>query len=174
MRSVGIPIPALDPPWPESGKIVMVTSRDAPLGWRRLAHAVAAEAQAGGHSFPLAERSLGPDGGERDRTAFLYRHADGVCGYLCLASRLTTGYRSPSAGYGDALEAERISRPCIMVIWVHAQLRRQGVARQLVEAAAGHASVAPSGLAWAEPFTDRGYLLAQSIAPDGLWIADYS
>jgi hypothetical protein len=103
----------------------MVTSRDAPLGWRSLAHAVAAEAQAGGHSFPLA-------GGERDRTAFLYRHADGVCGYLCLASRLTTGYRSPSAGYGDALEAERISRPCIMVIWVHAQLRRQGVARQLV------------------------------------------
>ncbi len=32
----------------------------------------------------------------------------------------------------------------------------------------------PSGLAWAEPFTDKGYLLAQSIVPDGLWIADYS
>jgi hypothetical protein len=30
-----------------------------------------------------------------------------------------------------------------------------------------------TGLAQA-PFTDSGYLLAQSTAPDGLWIADYS
>jgi hypothetical protein len=31
-----------------------------------------------------------------------------------------------------------------------------------------------SSLAWAEPFTDSGYLLARSIVPEGLWIADYS
>ena len=60
-----------------------------------------------------------------------------------------------------------------MIVWVDAQLRRHGVARQLVNAAARHVSVPPSGLAWAEPFTDRGYLLAQSIAPDGFQIADY-
>jgi hypothetical protein len=29
-------------------------------------------------------------------------------------------------------------------------------------------------LAWAEPFTDNGYLLARSMAPNGMWIADYS
>jgi hypothetical protein len=58
---------------------------------------------------------------------------------------LVTGHRSPSAGY----------RP---------QLARS----------ARHADVAPSGLAWAEPFTDSGSLLAQSIVPDGQWIADYS
>jgi hypothetical protein len=33
---------------------------------------------------------------------------------------------------------------------------------------------AESGLAWAEPFTGSGYLLARSMAPDGMWIADYS
>jgi hypothetical protein len=43
-----------------------------------------------------------------------------------------------------------------------------------VDAAARHARVTPSGLAWAKPFTDSGYLLAKSINPDGLWIADYS
>jgi hypothetical protein len=37
-----------------------------------------------------------------------------------------------------------------------------------------HARVMPSGLAWAEPFTDRGYFLAQAITPGGLWITDYS
>jgi hypothetical protein len=49
----------------------------------------------------------------------------------------------------------------------------QGIARQLVDAAARHVGVTPSGLAWAEPFTDGGYHLAHSVASDGLWI-DYS
>lgn len=61
-----------------------------------------------------------------------------------------------------------------MVVWVDAQMRRHGAAQQLVEAAARHAGVTPSGLASAEPFTDSGYLLALSITPGGLWIADYS
>jgi hypothetical protein len=174
MRSAGVLIPALDPPWPDALKIAVVTSSDVRLGWRRFAHEVAAAVQPGGDSFPSVERSSGRDGAEHGRTAFLYRHADRVSGYLCLASRLVTGYRSPSAGYRHATDAERVISPCVMVVWVDAQLRRRGVARQPVDAAARHAGVTPSGLAWAEPFTDRGYLLAQSIAPDGLWIADYS
>jgi GNAT superfamily N-acetyltransferase len=174
MRSIGVPIPTLEPPWPDALKIAVITSRDARLGWQRLAHEVAAVVQPGGDSFPLAQRPPGRDGAEQDRTAFLYRHADRVCGYLCLASRLVTGYRSPSAGYRHATDSERVIRPCIMVVWVAAQLRRHGVARQLVDAAARHAGVTTSGLAWAEPFTDSGYLLAQSITPDGLPIADYS
>jgi hypothetical protein len=174
MRSTGVPIPALDPPWPDALTIAVVTSRDARLGWRRFAHEVAAAVQPGGHSFPLVERPPGRDDAKHDRTAFLYRHTDRACGYLCLAGRLVTGYRSPSAGYRHATDAERVIRPCVMVVWVAAQLRRQGAARQLVGAAARHAGVRPSGLAWAEPFTDSGYLLAQSIAPDGLWIGDYS
>lgn len=127
----------------------------------------------GGDSFPLAEQPPGRDGAEHDRTAFLYRHADRVCGYLCLASRLITRYRSPSAGYRGATDEERVIKPCIMVVWVAAQLRRYGIARQLVHAAARRAGITPSGLGWAEPFTDSGYLLAQSIAPDGMSVADY-
>jgi GNAT superfamily N-acetyltransferase len=152
----------------------VVTSRDAPTGWRRLAHEVAAATQYGGHSFPLAERRSGNDGAEHDRTAFLYRQADQVSGYLCLASKVVTGYRDPAAGYRQAADAERVIRPCVMVVWVDADLRRHGVARQLVDAAARHVRVTASGLAWAEPFTDSGYLLARSIVPAGLWIADYS
>jgi hypothetical protein len=174
MDSVGVPIPVLDPPWLDALRIAVITSRDSPYEWRRFAHKVAIIAQPGGHSFPLAETPPGHGEAERDTTAFLYRHSDGVCGYLCLASMPVTGYRSPSAGYRHATDAERIIRPCIMIVWVDVQLRRHGAAQQLVQAAARHAGVTPSGLAWAEPFTDSGYLLAQSITPDGLWIADYS
>jgi GNAT superfamily N-acetyltransferase len=108
------------------------------------------------------------------RAALLYRHADRVAGYLCLAGKIVTGYRDLSAGYRSAADAERVIRPCVMVVWVDVRLRRHGVARQLVAAAARYAHVTPAGLAWSEPFTDSGYLLAQSINPDGLWIADYS
>ena len=167
MRSTGIPIPELDPPWPDALKIAVVSSIDAALQWRRFAHEVAAVVQPGGDSFPLAERSPARDGTQPDRTAFLYRHADRACGYLCLANRVITGYRLPSARFRHATEAERVIGPCVMVVWVDAQLRRRGVAQQLVDAAAQHVGVTPSSLAWAEPFTDSGYLLAQSIAPDG-------
>jgi len=173
MRRPGIPIPILDPPWPEAAKIAVISSHAASPGWLRLAHEVAAAAQPGGHSFPLAERPAGRDITEPGRTAFLYRHADGVCGYLCLASQLVTGYRSFSAGYRRARDTERVNRPCILVAWVYPQRRRHGVARELVEAAARHAGITPSGQAWAEPFADSGYLLAHSVAPDGLWITDY-
>ena len=173
MRRSGIPIPTLDPPWPEAVKIAVIISHEAPPGWLGLAHEVAAVAQPGGHSFPLAERPACRDTTEPGRTAFLYRHADAVCGYLCLANQLVTGYRTFSAGYRRARDMERVSRPCIMVAWVDPQRRRHGVARELVEAAARHAGITASGLAWAEPFTDSGYLLAHSIAPDGLWITDY-
>jgi hypothetical protein len=157
MRSTGVPIPILDPPWPDALKIAVVTSNDARHGWRTLAHDVAAAVQHAGPSFPLAERPPNPGDTEHGSTAFLYRHADRVSGYLCLANALITGYRSPSAGYRDATDAERMISPCVMAVWVEIELRGRGVARQLVDAAAQHAGVAPSSLAWAEPFTDSGY-----------------
>jgi hypothetical protein len=43
-----------------------------------------------------------------------------------------------------------------------------------VNEAARHCGTTASDLAWAEPFTDNGYLLARSMAPNGMWIADYS
>jgi GNAT superfamily N-acetyltransferase len=172
MSSIGVPIPALGPPWPDDAVIMVVTSRAAP-GWRSLAHQAAAAAQPGGHSFPLAGQLAGRGEADDGRAAFLYRHADRVAGYLCLASKTVTGYRNPSAGFRHATGTERVVRPCVLVIWVDVQLRRHGVARQLVAAAARYANVTPAGLAWGEPFSDSGYFLAQSIVPDGLWIADY-
>jgi GNAT superfamily N-acetyltransferase len=173
MSSIGVQIPALDPPWPDDAVIMVITSRAAP-GWRSLAHEVATAVQSGVHSFPRAQRPAGRDEAEDDRATFLYRHAGSVAGYLCLASRIVTGYRDPSAGFRRATDTERVIRPCVMVVWVDVRLRRHGVARQLVAAAARYADVKPADLAWSEPFTDSGYLLAQSIAPGGLWIADYS
>jgi hypothetical protein len=173
MSSVGVRIPALDPPWPDDAVIMAVTSRAAP-GWRSLAHRVAAAAQPGGHSFPAGEGPADHDRTENGRAALLYRHADQVAGYLCLASKVITGFRDRSAGYRPAADVERVIRPCVMVVWVDVQLRRRGVARQLVTAAARYGHVTPAALAWSEPFTDTGYLLAQSVNSDGLWVADYS
>ena len=172
MAGAGVPIPVLEPSWPDDREIVVVASNTASPGWRRFAHEVAAVVH-GGHSFPLAELLPGSDGADL-RRAFLYRRAAYVCGYLCLADKVVTGYREASARYREAVAAERVTRPCVLVVWVAADMRRRGVARHLVQAAAQYSGVTPSGLAWAEPFTDRGYLLARSMAPDGLWIADYS
>jgi hypothetical protein len=61
-----------------------------------------------------------------------------------------------------------------MVVWVAPEMRRRGAARQLARTAARVCGIRASGLAWAEPFTGSGYLLARSMAPDGMWIADYS
>jgi ribosomal protein S18 acetylase RimI-like enzyme len=172
MTSAGVPIPALEPPWPDDQKIAVVTSDTASPGWLRFAHEVATVVQPGGHSFPLAERIPGSD--SRDlRRAFLYRRAAHVCGYLCLVDKVVTGYREASACYREAVAAERVTRPCVLVVWVAVDMRRRGIARHLVNAAAQYSGVTPSGLAWVEPFTDRGYWLARSMAPDGLWIADY-
>ena len=97
-----------------------------------------------------------------------------MCGYLALADKLVTAYREPSARYRKAVAAERVSRPCVLVVWVAMGRRRAGVARRLVGAAARHCEITASELAWAEPFTDNGYLLARSMSPNGMWIADYS
>jgi len=174
MAGTDVPIPGLDPTWPESREIAVVIAQAASPGWRRLAHDAAAAAQPGGHSFPLGEPTRSHDGAADDRTAFLYRHEDRIGGYLCLANRLITGYRSPTTGYRPASDTERIIRPSILIVWVDTPLRSHGIARRLVIAAAQHADVVPSALGWGEPFTDNGYLLAQSIAPVGLWITDYS
>jgi len=98
----------------------------------------------------------------------------GDTGFRHLQRKAVTGYRDPGAGYRRATDAECVIRPCVMVVWVAAQQRRRGVARDLARVAARQAGVTTSGLAWAEPFTDRGYLLAQSVSSDGLWIVDYS
>jgi hypothetical protein len=173
MTGAGVPIPALEPPWPDDQEIVVVISDTASPGWRRLAHEMATVVQPGGYSFPLAE--CNPDSDSRDlRRAFLYRCGAHVCGYLCLVDKVVTGYRGASTGYREAVAAERVTRPCVLVMWVAIEMRRRGIARHLVNAAAQYSGVTPSGLAWAEPFTDSGYLLARSTAPDGLWIADYS
>lgn len=96
-----------------------------------------------------------------------------MCGYLALADRPVTGYREASVQYRKADVAERVTWPCVLVVWVALAVRRRGVARQLVDVAARDCGIAASRLAWAEPFTNSGYLLARSMAPNGMWIADY-
>jgi hypothetical protein len=71
LRGTSVPIPELEPRWPDDLKIAVVTSNDARLGWRRLAHEVATAAQQTGHSFPLAERPPNRGDAGDDRTAFI-------------------------------------------------------------------------------------------------------
>jgi hypothetical protein len=62
-------------------------------------------------------------------------------------SKVVTGRRELVAGYRPVSDDERVIRQCVMLAWVAAHLRRRGVARQLVAAAARQAQVATSGLA---------------------------
>jgi GNAT superfamily N-acetyltransferase len=174
MTGTCVPIPDLDPPWPVNLTMVVVSTDASPPGWRGLAHQVVAAFQSGGHSFPLAE---GTPGGRGDpgRKAFLYGHAGHAHarGCLVLADKTVTGYRDASAQYREAAAAERVTRPCVLVVCVTPELRRRGAARKLVEAAAQDSGVTAADLAWAEPFTDSGYLLVRSVTPNSMWIADY-
>jgi GNAT superfamily N-acetyltransferase len=169
----GVPIPDLDPPWPDDVMIAVVTSDTSPPGWRGLARQAAAVVQPGGHSFPPAESAGGRQRDDPGRKAFLCRQGGRVSGYLALADKTVTGYRDASARYRKADAAERVTRPCVLVVWVAPAVRRRGVGRQLADAAARDCGIAVSDLAWAEPFTDIGYLLARSVATNGMWIADY-
>jgi GNAT superfamily N-acetyltransferase len=97
-----------------------------------------------------------------------------VRGYLALADKTVTGYREPSARYREADSLERVGRACVLVVRVAPEGRRHGVARQLVSEAARHCGTTASDLAWAGPLTGNGYLLARSMAPNGMWIAGCS
>jgi hypothetical protein len=151
----------------------VVPSDCSPLGWRTLAHRVAAVFRVGGDSFPLAEGVSGSGDGSR-RKAFLDRRVGQVCGCLVLADKAVTGCREVSARYREGAAAERVIRPCVLTVRVAPEVRRRGVARQLVAAEAQHSGVTMSSLSWAEPFTDSGYVLARSVTPNGMWIANYT
>jgi hypothetical protein len=77
MRGGSIPIPSLDPPWPDSLRIAAVTSRGAPADWCRLAHEAAAAAQPGGHSFPIEPQPPGSGGADDD--SYLLRQYASWC-----------------------------------------------------------------------------------------------
>lgn len=118
MARTGVPIPSLDPPWPEGQEIAVVIAQSASPEWRRLTHDAAAAAQPGGHSFPLDEAARSRDSTADDLTAFLYRHEDRmVMSSACVApsirsaarGRITAGLSAVSwsgarmlAAFGDA------------------------------------------------------------------------
>jgi hypothetical protein len=116
MANSGVPIPDLDPAWPDELTIAVVTSGGSPRGWLRLAHQVTAVVQPGVTLFrwqPIPRGSRGDDPG---RKAFLYRQEGRVCGYVALADKTVTGYREPSARYREADSLERVGRPCVLVV----------------------------------------------------------
>jgi hypothetical protein len=58
----------------------------------------------------------------------------------------------------------------VSMAWVSYNNRQMGWARRTLEAGLVHLAVRRDRLAWHEPFTDEGRLLAQSMCPDGLLI----
>jgi hypothetical protein len=61
MARTDVPIPRLDPPWPEGWEIAVVIAQAASPAWRRLTRDAAVAAQSGGHSFPLGEPTRSRD-----------------------------------------------------------------------------------------------------------------
>jgi GNAT superfamily N-acetyltransferase len=176
--ATGAPVPAsLDAAWPPDSIAVVTTT--GPAAWRRLAYELAQVARrAGGYDFASFPPPIGRGGPDPQHTrAFLYRHHDrsrgnDAVGYLALSDEPTIGRYNPvtqessDAGQGQV-------RPTVGLIFVAYHLRRSGIGSALICAAAEHAAVTPSELAWWTPFTDAGAALAQSVAgPDGaVWIA---
>jgi hypothetical protein len=54
----------------------------------------------------------------------------------------------------------------IAMIWILENKRRKGYARQLINIAAEYVGNSVSEIAWSTPFTELGYPLAQTIAPN--------
>jgi len=173
--AIGVPIPAaLQTAWP-SAAIAVVTTVSS-IAWRRLAYELAQAARREGRydtaSFPVP---LGRGRSDQDsvRTrALLYRHQDVTAGYLVLLDEPTAGRynlrtrQSTDAGRGTI-------RPTVGLVFVACHLRRAGIGRALVQAAAEQAHVTPAELAWWSPFTEDGAALARSVAGSeaSVWVA---
>jgi GNAT superfamily N-acetyltransferase len=176
--AVGVPVPAtLDAAWPDD-TIAIVTTSD-PIGWRRLTYELAQVARRAGRydfaSFPAPIGRGGPD--PKQTRAFLFRHHDpsrgnAAAGYLVVSDEPTAGRYNPATRDSNEAGQGQV-RPTVGLVFVAYHLRRGGIGSALIRAAAEHAGVAPSELAWWTPFTDAGAALAQSFpGPDGgVWVA---
>jgi GNAT superfamily N-acetyltransferase len=158
--------------WPPDTITVIATT--GPIAWRRLAYELAQVARRAGRydfaSFPAPIGRGRPD--PQHTRALLYCHGDVVAGYLVLVDASTAGrYHLTGRQHTDTGRGQL--RPTVGLVFVAYHLRRGGIGRALLRAAAEHAAVAPTGLAWWTPFTDAGAALARSAAgPDGgVWIA---
>jgi GNAT superfamily N-acetyltransferase len=164
-----IPVP-LASSWP-LGTLAVVTTA-SPARWRWLAYETAEVARrAGGYdaaSFPAPSGQRRPDA--ENTRALLYRHGDAVAGYLVLVDAQTAGRYDLATGQSTDAGAGEV-RPTVGLVFVAYHLRRAGIGRALVQAAAERAHVAPSGLAWWSPFTDDGAALARAVGGQGVWVA---
>ena len=171
--AAGVAVPAgLDAAWPPDTIAVITTA--SPIAWRRLAYEIAQVARrAGGYDLASFPAPLGRGSSDAENTrALLYCHGDVAAGYLALVDAPTAG-RYQLATRQHTTTGQGQVRPTVGLVFVAYHLRRGGIGRALIQAAAQHAHTTPADLAWWTPFTDASAALARSAAsPDGgVWIA---
>ena len=86
---------------------------------------------------------------------------------MSLLGTLLRNNRPDEAKY--AWNQPNLTAPDTLVITSHEFADEGTLAKLHGGTRVGGENLSP-GLAWSEPFTDSGYLLAQSVNPDGLWI----
>jgi len=164
--ATGAPIPT-PLSWPEHTIAVVRTT--APAAWRRLAYQLARLAQREGrYDFATFPYLSGRGEDDKEHTRALLYQADGrVVGYLAVGDLPTHGrwdFKARDVSPGE----DRSVRPTVYLVFTALHWRRLGIAGQLVNAAAAHAGVPVTELAWSTPFSEGGKALARSFAgPDG-------
>lgn len=162
-------VPAgIEPSW-----TIAAVPAGAAAPWARLAHHAARLAQRDGRcdfpSFPAP--GTGAADGFATIRALLYRHGRRIRGYLAITASPAPAQLDPSGKITRIPDSQVTERTCVELIWTAFHWRRQGIAADLIRAAARHAGTTPAEIAWRTPFTSAGQALATSTAPGRIWLA---
>ncbi len=152
-------------------EVVLVTSRDgAPA--RELAARVAARAM---RDTPFHTPAYTAGDQEPESRVFIAREGGQAVGLVVLRPRRRWAWWP-----WDDYDAER--RPSTAVapltswtvetIWTHPASQSRGLAKRLLQVAAGQVEVRVESFGWRRPFTPSGEALVRRSCPGGFWVPD--
>lgn len=165
--ATGVPVPRTLT-W--HGENIAVVTATSPVRWRELAHKCALlPKRENGYDF--ASFSVG-DGtpSEDNLRAYLYRLEGRVVGFVSAIDTDVAQWRSFEPPKVRPQPTDGRLRPVVNVIFTAHVWRRQGIAKELVEAIAADAELPVSEIAWNTPLSTAGSALARSTATDGAWL----
>lgn len=165
--ATGVPVPrTLN--WDREN--IAVVTPTSPVRWRELAYKCALlPKRENGYDF--ASFAVG-DGtpSEDNLRAYLYRLEGRVVGFVSVFDTDVAQWRAFEPSKVRSQPTDGRLRPVVNVIFTAHIWRRQGIAKELVEAIAADAELPVSEIAWNTPLSTAGSALAKSTSTDGAWL----